>query len=101
MFEGEYQNGLKKGKGKEYYNNGNLVFEGEYLKGKRWNGKGYNINDIEDLQINDGIGKGKEYNFNGYLEYEGEFLNGKRNGKGKEYYDGKLKSSEEFMVERK
>ena len=41
-FVGEYLNGEKNGKGKEYYNNGYseiLIFEGEYLKGKR-NGKG-------------------------------------------------------------
>ena len=39
MFEGEYQNGEKNGKGKEYYINGLKIFEGEYLNGKRWNGK--------------------------------------------------------------
>ena len=42
------------------------------MKGKRWNGKGYNINDIVDLEIKD--------------------------GKGKEYYDSKLKCSEEFKI---
>ena len=44
---------------KEYYNNGELMFEGEYLNGKR-------------------NGKGKEYDYNGKLEFEGEYLNGKR-----------------------
>ena len=56
------------GKVKEYYPNGKLQFEGEYLNGK----------------IN---GKGKIYNGNDTLIYEGECLNGKINGKGKEYYD--------------
>ena len=37
-FEGEYLNGERNGKGKEYYN-GKLEFEGKYLNGKR-NGKG-------------------------------------------------------------
>ena len=37
-FDGEYLNGQRNGKGKEYYE-GNLKFEGEYLIGKR-NGKG-------------------------------------------------------------
>ena len=37
-FEGEYLNGEKNGKGKEYYGD-KLEFEGEYLNGKR-NGKG-------------------------------------------------------------
>ena len=53
-------------KAKEYniYND-ELIFEGEYLNGKR-------------------NGKGKEYNNNVRLIFEGEYLNGKRNGKGKE-----------------
>jgi len=40
IFEGEYLDGDKNGKVKEYnVYNGKLEFEGEYLKGKR-NGKG-------------------------------------------------------------
>ena len=31
--------GKRNGKGKEYNDNGDLIFEGEYLNGKRWNGK--------------------------------------------------------------
>ena len=65
IYEGEYLNGKRNGKGKEYDDNGNLIFEGEYLNGKR-------------------NGKGKEYDYN-CLIYEGEYLNGQRNGKGKEY----------------
>ena len=61
IFEGEYLNG-KKWKGKVYDEIGDLEFEGEFLNGKRW--------------------KGKEYDEVGELEFEGEFLNGKRwNGK--------------------
>ena len=41
IFEGEYLNGKKNGKGKEYYENGQIKFEGEYLKGKIIEGKGY------------------------------------------------------------
>ena len=45
---------------KEYYDNdGKLLFEGEYLNGKR-------------------NGKGKEYDINGELLFEGEFINGER-----------------------
>jgi antitoxin component YwqK of YwqJK toxin-antitoxin module len=39
LFEGEYLNGKRNGIGKEFYNNGKIKFEGEYLNGKR-NGKG-------------------------------------------------------------
>ena len=65
IFEGEYLNGKRNGKGKEYYfSNGKLKFEGEYLNGER-------------------NGNGKEYNYNCKLEFEGEYINGKRwNGKG-------------------
>ena len=68
LFEGEYLNGKRSGKGKVYSCNGNILFEGEYLNGKR-------------------NGKEKEYdiNVNGKIVFEGEFLNDKRNGIGKEY----------------
>ena len=49
----------KNGKGKEYNEDGELIFEGEYLNGIRWNGKG------------------KEF-FRGKLKFEGEYLNGKK-----------------------
>ena len=35
IFEGEFLNGEKNGKGKEYNEKGNLIFEGEYLRDKR------------------------------------------------------------------
>ena len=69
---------------KEYYSNGKLRFEGEYL-----NIKGKECYDNGELKfLNESWnGKGKEYNFNGKLLFEGEYLNGKRwNGKVKEYY---------------
>ena len=36
IYEGEYLNGKKNGKGKEYDENGRIKFEGEYVKGKKW-----------------------------------------------------------------
>ena len=33
LFEGEYSNGKKNGKGKEYLEDGTITFEGEYLNG--------------------------------------------------------------------
>ena len=117
-FEGEYFNGEKNGKGKEYYLSVNsfiyfhkssdsrypsekyeilqehyLMFEGEYKYGKR-NGNGkeyYNKNKLfyEGEYLNDKKnGKGKEYSYNGKVCYEGEYLNDKRNGNGKEYNYG-------------
>ena len=82
VYEGEFLNGKRHGKGKEYDDyNGNLLFEGEYSNGKRWNGKG------------------KEFDrFNVYLIFEGEYLNGiKWNGTGKEYRNGKLISNLNYL----
>ena len=58
IFEGQYLNGIRNGKGIEYYYD-KILYDGEYLNGKR-------------------NGKGKEYNrFSGNLIFEGEYLNGK------------------------
>ena len=60
-----YKIGEKNGKGREYTIKGNsLVFEGDYLKGKR-------------------NGKGKAYYNGSKLEFEGEYLNGKKKWKRK------------------
>ena len=74
-----YLNGKKNGKGKEYNDNGKLLFEGEYLNGKK-------------------NGKGKEYGYKEDLLYEGEYLNGKKwNGNGKiNNYKGLLKYEIEY-----
>ena len=89
----------KMGKGKEYYYNGKLRFIGEYLNGKRWNGKGYNINSNLEFEIKNGNRKVKEYNIDSELEFEGEYLNGKRwNGKFKEYdEEGELKLERKYL----
>ena len=79
LFDGEYLNGNRNGKGKDYDFNGKLLFLGEYLNGKR-------------------NGKGKEYNYNGSLIFEGEYLNGEKNGKGKEYdYNVNFKFEGEYL----
>ena len=60
LFEGEYLNGERNGKGKEYYFDfenkfdEKIKFDGEYLNGKR-------------------NGKGKEYYDNGSLAFEDEY----------------------------
>ena len=66
LYEGEYLNGKRHGKGKEFNSNESLLFEGEYLNGKR-------------------NGKGKEYN-GSFLIFECEYLNGKKwNGRGYDF----------------
>jgi len=59
-FEGEYLNGEKNGKGKEYYDV-ELRFEGEYLNNKKWNGKRYDENPNIIYELINGNGRIKEY----------------------------------------
>ena len=73
--------GKKNGKGKSYYSDGNLEFEGEYLNDEKYTGKIYVKNSVYELNHKNGIGK--EYFFNGDISFEGEYLNGKKKGKGK------------------
>ncbi len=47
-----------------------MQFEGDYIKGKRWNGKGYNYEGCEEFEIINGKGEGKEYNYYGKLIFE-------------------------------
>ena len=42
-------------------------------------------------------GKGKEIYNDGDIKFEGEYLNGKRNGKGKEYWNGKIIFEGEYV----
>ena len=93
--------------GKEYYGyNNDLIFEGEFLNGERWNGKGKEYVEgklkFEGKYLNGKkTGKGKEYD-DGKLIFEGEYLNGKKNGKGKEYYyNGKLRFEGEYLNEER
>ena len=58
LYECEYSNGERNGKGKEY-NNGKLIFEGEYKNDKR-------------------NGIGKEYNYNGQIKFEGKYINDRK-----------------------
>ena len=100
-YKGEYLNGKKHGKGKEYADD-KLIFEGEYINGlKHGKGKQYSYYsgklEFEGEYVN-GImhGKGKEYE-NGKLIFEGEYVNGKKQGKGKEYENGKLIFEGEYV----
>ena len=103
IFEGEYLNGKRHGKGKEYYDSGELRFEGEYRNDLRWNGKGYDqLNNII-YELKSGKGLIKEYYGIDELKFEGEYINGKRNGKGKEYHydNGNLEFEGEYLNDKK
>ena len=83
IFKGEYLNGKRNGKGKEYFDEEHIRYVGQYLNGKR-------------------NGKGKEYYKNEQLKFNGEYLNGKKNGKCKEYYKtGSLQFEGEYLNGKK
>ena len=82
IFEGEYKDGKKNGKGKEFYEDEHLKFEGEYLNGKKIEGKGYDYNGNLVLKLEKN-GKGKEYYKDKKKKFEGEYINGK-DGMGKD-----------------
>ena len=64
IFEGEYSNGKRNGRGKEYNEDCELIFIGEYLNGKKWKGIKREYDEVT-----------------GILILECEYLNGKIDGK--------------------
>ena len=56
IYEGEYKKGRKNGKGKEYFIDGKLKSEGEYLNDEIWNGTIYEIDSDNTFKINSGNG---------------------------------------------
>ncbi len=71
-FDGYFEYGFLEGKGFKYYKTGEIKYEGDFVKGKFH-------------------GKGIWYRKNGNITYKGSFKNGKTDGRGKSYYDnGKL-----------
>ena len=94
IFEGEYKNGERNGKGKEYDKFGKLIFEGEWKSGKRWN-----VNNDFGKKLQEGKGVLYEYSECKQILYRGEYSNGERNGEGKEYYKWNGDFSHELVFE--
>ena len=126
LFECELINGEKNGKGIVSGQYG-ILFDGEFLKEKMWNGKLYDESGniicelkegkgiLKQYDINNNIllcegeylngelnGIKRQFNYNGKLEFEGEYKNGKLNGKVKLYnFDGKIKFDGEYLYNHK
>ena len=97
-YEDRFLFSVEKGRVKEYYKNGNIKFEGEYLYGRRLNGTMYNYEGKIEFEFKYGKGEGKEYDEDGNIIYNGQYLYGEKNGKGREYsYSGDLIYEGEFM----
>jgi len=94
---------IPSGKGIEYYKDGSIKYEGDWVNGKReGNGKAvYKNGDyyIGSFKNNFRDGKGIEYYKNGNIRYEGDWVGGKKEGYGKkidedgEYYIGQWKNN--------
>ena len=110
LYEGEYFEGERNGKGIVYDIDGKILFKGEYIKGEinedykeYYQNKSNNILTFEgSLLKGERNGFGKEYNaYNGKLIFEGEYKNGIRCD-GKEYISNNRRINEsEYLNQRK
>ena len=89
-YEGEFLDGKKNGKMKKFFGNDTVEFEGEFLKDRKWNGKGYDKNGNVVYEIKDGCGTMREYDILDNLIFEGQIMDGLRHWKGKEYQKEQL-----------
>ena len=91
-------NRKKNGFGKDFNKYGNLLFEGEYKNGLKWDGIGYDWDNNIVYELNNEKGYVKEYNHYNKLVFEGDYINGQKNGKGKEYnWDNCIKIEGEYF----
>ena len=84
---GQFKNNLMHGKGIDYYSNGNILYEGDFVNDK-YEGYGKYIWENGEYYIGqekNGLshGKGIDYYSNGKIKYEGDFVNDKYEGYGK------------------
>ena len=90
-YSGGIQNNLMHGKGKIYYKDGNVQYEGDFINDK-FDGNGIYFDkdgNYYDGKWKKGLrhGKGITYFKDGRKQYDGDFVNGKAEGKGKYYYE--------------
>ena len=100
-YEGKFLNLKKNGKGKEYYSNGKIKFDGIFKGDKKWEGKGYNINGHLEYELKDGNGKFKDFDDDGTLKFEGEIKNGEKNGFGRNLFEDSISFEGSFLKGKK
>ena len=88
---GDFLKGIRHGKGKEYYQNNTLKYDGDFVNGK-YEGHGTFIWEDGEYYTGQWLnsarhGKGKEYYKNKTLRYEGDYVNNKYEGNGKLIYE--------------
>ena len=78
---GQFLKGKKHGKGKVFYDDDKIKYDGDFFNDEK-----------------EGFGK---YYYNNGEYYIGQFINNKRHGKGKEYYkNGKIKYDGDFVNDK-
>ena len=98
LFEGEYLNDIRYGKGRQYCENGNLKFEGEFIDNEIIADTKYDENGNILYQYNNSNKIRKIFDFDrGNLKFEGEYLNGVKNGNGKKYFYCFLEFEGEYL----
>ncbi|MGI5883645.1 MAG: hypothetical protein ACOX83_01610 [Candidatus Spyradocola sp.] len=104
-FAGRLEEGVKTGRGTEYYENGVISFEGTFVDGL-YSGEGTLRNEDGNVLYEGGFleglysGEGSLYADNALL-YEGEFAQGLYEGEGKLYAGGQLVYEGDFVAGRR
>lgn len=105
IYEGDYFNGLKIGKGILKKRNGEIIYSG-YFKEDKFDGYG-------TLYINNGYvyegnfingkkyGEGTLYSYDRKFKYEGDWVNDEKEGNGLEYFPDGTKFEGEFLKGKK
>ena len=96
-FEGEYLNGERNGFGKEYNPSGKIEFEGKYLKNKRWEGKGFDPWNNIEYELKGGKGMIHYYYYSSNKLYIEQCLNGELNGEVKIFQYNKIIFEGKFL----
>ena len=101
IYKGQLSNGIPDGKGLIIDTNGNVIFDGEWEKGKM-NGLGVSFNPsstyVGQFENNIENGKGIVYTKNGTILIDGEFSNGIEKANGKMYHpDGTISYEGELV----
>lgn len=102
LHESHFQDAVRDGQWEEYYNNGQLKFEGKYQQGlgvgkhRRWYETGKLLSELALVKGRD-EGKVISYHENGKISTQYETSNGRLEGEWREYYiDGRKKTRATF-----
>ena len=101
-YPGQEKKNKPKEEKKDFYENGQIKFDGVYFRDEKWTGKGYDINGNLEYEIINGNGKRIDRNDKGQILLEAECLNGLKHGKVKTYFrNGQLAFDGDYLYGKK